>query len=109
MADNLGPRVFLFQFDQQMVHSHDLFGSARILMLTILSNAALVANTYRLLVESLDMCSDLIFRAAYNQLTVGADVIVISDIIPPVAHYVTSTQFLDGKVLRQFCRRTMNH
>ena len=92
-----------------MVHSHDLFGSARILVLTILSNTALVANADRLTIESLDMCSDLVFRAAYNQLTVGADVIVISDITPPVAHYVTSTQFLDGKVLRQFCRRTMNH
>ena len=109
MADNPGPRVFLFQFDQQMVHSHDLFGSARILVLTILSNTALVANTDRLLVESLDMRSDLIFRAAYNQLTVGTDVIVISDITHAVAHYMASTQFLDGKVLRQFRRRTMNH
>ena len=92
-----------------MVHSHDLFGSARILMLTILSNTSLVTYTDRLLVESLDMRSDLILRAAYYQLSVGADVIVISDITHAVAHYVTSTQFLDGKVLRQFCRRTMNH
>ena len=109
MADNLGSRVFLFQLDQQVVHSHDLFGSARILVLTILSDTTLVANADRLLVESLDMCSDLIFRAACNQLTVGADVIVISDITPPVAHYMASTQFLDGKVLLQFSRRTMNH
>ena len=109
MADNPGPRVFLFQFDQQMVHSHDLFGSARILVLTILGNTSFVANTDRLLVESLDMRSDLVFRAAYNQLTVGADVIVISDITHAVAHYMASTQFLDGKVLRQLCRRTMNH
>ena len=109
MADNPGPRVFLFQFDQQVVHSHDLFGSARILVLTILSNTSLVTYTDRLPVESLDMRSDLILRAAYNQLTVGTDIIVISDITHAVAHYMASTQFLDGKVLRQFCRRTMNH
>ena len=92
-----------------MVHSHDLFGSAGILVLTILSNTSLVTYTYRLPVESLDMRSDLIFRAAYYQLSVGTNVIVISDITPPVAHYMTSTQFLDSKVLRQFSRRTMNH
>lgn len=109
MSDDFGTGIFLFQGDQEIVHSYDLFGSAGILVLAILSNTSLVTDADRLLVESLDMCPDLVFRATRKQLSVGTDIIMISDVAPPVSPDMRCTQFLDGKVLRQLGRRTMNH
>ena len=108
VSDDLGIGILAAQVTEESVHGHELFGSTSVLWTVIFGETAFVAHADALVVESLDMCADLVFRAADLQYAILANVIVIPDAREPTFLMVSFNIFL-SVVLRQSGCRTMYH